>query len=65
MVQVTEERAIQILIEESVVRRDPTPDMSDEEREFRKGVRRDTEVLLKAGIEIQIPTTQPSIRDPD
>lgn len=61
----SEDRQIQILLEEATPSRDPTLDLSDEEREFRKGVRRDTEVLLKAGIEIQIPTTQPSIRDQD
>lgn len=53
----TDERATQILMEETVARRPRTLDTSDEEREYRRDIRRDVAKMKDAGIEIVVPTT--------
>jgi hypothetical protein len=46
-------------------KRPPTPDRDPEEREYRKDIRRGVRKLKKAGVEVEVPTTQPDVRDPE
>ncbi len=62
----TEERMDQIQLEETMGprRRPPTPDLDPEERDFRRRIRRDIKMMLRAGIEIVVPNSQPDISEP-
>jgi hypothetical protein len=51
----TEERAEQIQLEETVIRRPRTPDGSDQEVRFRRSISRDVAMLRDAGIIVDVP----------
>ena len=57
----TEERAAEILMEEVVTARPLTEDRSEEERTYRRSIRRDVRMLQTAGIEVVVPTAQPDL----
>lgn len=65
MAPLTEERANQILIEETVDGRPATRDMDDDERQFRRRIREDVQAMKDAGIEPVVPSLQPDAREPD
>ncbi len=54
-VALTEERAEQIQLEETVLRRRRIPDQSAEEVRFRRSIFRDVAMLRDAGIIIDVP----------
>ena len=56
---ISDERAAVIIMEETIPRRKKTPDRTDEERAYRKAIRKDIREQKKKGWEIVIPTTQP------
>ncbi len=60
----TEERRATILMEETITRRPTTLDRTDEEREYRRVVRRQVKTLKENGIEVVVPTTQPDLSEP-
>ncbi len=62
---VSEERAEQILLEETLPRRRRTTDRSAEEALYRRLIARDVARLTKAGVIIDIPATWPDLSEPD
>ena len=40
-----------------------TPDMDEDERQFREGIAKDIAMMKKAGIEIAFPSTQPDLSE--
>ena len=62
---VSEERAEQILLEETLSRRRRTTNRSAEEALYRRLIARDVARLTKAGIIIDIPATWPDLSEPD
>ena len=58
----TEERQEQIQMEETVSRREKTPDRSDEEWDFRRQIRRQIKKMKAAGIEVVMPNMDPDFR---
>jgi hypothetical protein len=52
---VSELRREEIQLEETVVRRQKTPDRSEEEREFRAQVRWQVSAMRAAGVVVEVP----------
>ena len=61
----SEERAEQIVLEETLPRRRRTRDRSDEETVYRRLIARDVARLTKAGVIIDIPARWPDLSEPD
>ncbi len=59
----TEERQAEIQMEEAIENRPRTPDRDDDERSYRKGIRRDAKRLKAAGIEMIVPSEWPERND--
>jgi len=64
-VALTEERAEQIQLEETVLHRPRTRDESAEEVRFRRLMFRDVAMLRDAGIIVDVPATLPDWPEPD
>ena len=58
----TEERMDRIQLEETR-NMDRTPDMDEDERQFREGIAKDIAMMKKAGIEIAFPSVQRDLED--
>ncbi len=62
---VSEERAEQILLEETLPRRRRTTDRSAEEAQCRRLIARDVAWMTKAGVIIDVPARWPDLAEPD
>lgn len=49
-------------MEETISRRKKTSDRSDEERDFRKQIRRQIRKMKAAGVEVVLPNVDPDLR---
>ena len=63
--QLGNERAEQIIMEETVETRSRTPDRTESEKRYRRAIREDVRRIKEAGREVVIPTDQPDITEPD
>ena len=63
--ELSNERAAQILMEETVEARTRTTDRTDSEIRYRRAIRIEVKEMKEKGIELVVPTDQPDPTEPD